>query len=1074
MASIVTASPQKPHRRKRQRLSSPTYDDQVVLSQQEIDAFEQLDKALSQTQRKSQSPLKPSQSVHMIDKLKRDQAIAAALGLKNLEPEGDQDEEAVDRPPSPSDAYVRKENRHPRASLTDASTGRTPVSRSPKSSKSPRSPAKSPHSKKRLPGISTTLQLARTPSPVEAVTFSNDPSVFENDSWFESTTIPEDAIFTTFTTAKVVKAKTDEAPDPALNISAQPATMVGFKSAKAVALEVRSVPTDQDDANTSSGASEPQLSPTDQGTIAFRSAPSTLFKPASAILTSEIQSAFEPASVLETPQFIGFKTANNATFAPSEKALQLAAQKMKEWERDFDLEFEETPFQAEEPFSRVEDTLSLDLAAAADTLSSQQSQDRGPDSPTPVRFSTFKQPMLPVSISLPSIQTSKKPFRSPLLSTTVAKPFRVPLASTSTSTSSYVASPLNPNRPPVSEGTIATATPSHLPTPVTATTNLPLLNVTPQKKTLGITPRRTNGKSRFVTPFKPGMKPGEPGRAQLEQKSPEKAKDVISPYRGKGKGRETNPFLAEPPPNRKIPLSESKWVPQQHTSKDLESMDINIAELKLITPQTALYYAFHSATPNPYTASQLPGIAATLGTSAALAELLARGCTLATKGWVENHWALVLWKLAGMVCLAPEDEKNPAKKRWCWSEVIRQLQYRYERDLNSTSRPPIRLITTRDTPPTAPMVLCVSNIIWPNEDGAEDNSSVPELEVTDGWYRIRAQLDTCLVKAVRKSRIRIGGKLATVGARLSSDSKDPAEPLEAYSTTTLCLTGNSTHLAPWYAKLGFQRHPFIATLRSLSPDGGVVAIADLVIEKEYPVAYLEFVEVDGKMTREGPRNEKDEMVCQDQWRKRREDAASKLRYDLERKALSWFNCADRLEQKAGSGFRPVDDPPETIDNLLMELEDSVPTPASISTTSSIPVAANEIIKSASVHEAGWLARAIRAKVEKDRENLIDNMERELNQSCPPRQVRSFRVLVVHSHVPPSSSRTHTRRAQLTVWDIDQLQMEEGESEGIKPGQRFMVTNLVPTQMRSWTGVEGDGYVFLSTRRDSRWVRLPKG
>jgi breast cancer 2 susceptibility protein len=38
---------------------------------------------------------------------------------------------------------------------------------------------------------------------------------------------------------------------------------------------------------------------------------------------------------------------------------------------------------------------------------------------------------------------------------------------------------------------------------------------------------------------------------------------------------------------------------------------------------------------------------------------------------------LILWKLAGMVYLDPELENDPKRKRWCWSEVIRQLLYRY-------------------------------------------------------------------------------------------------------------------------------------------------------------------------------------------------------------------------------------------------------------------------------------------------------------------------------------------------------------------------------------------------------------
>ena len=91
---------------------------------------------------------------------------------------------------------------------------------------------------------------------------------------------------------------------------------------------------------------------------------------------------------------------------------------------------------------------------------------------------------------------------------------------------------------------------------------------------------------------------------------------------------------------------------------------------------------------------------------------------------------------------------------------------RYNRDLNSSSRPPIRLITTHDSPPTCPMVLCVSNILWPEGTSADDTDASPELEVTDGWYKMRAQLDLCLVNTVKKGRIRIGAKLATVGARV--------------------------------------------------------------------------------------------------------------------------------------------------------------------------------------------------------------------------------------------------------------------------------------------------------------------
>jgi breast cancer 2 susceptibility protein len=45
------------------------------------------------------------------------------------------------------------------------------------------------------------------------------------------------------------------------------------------------------------------------------------------------------------------------------------------------------------------------------------------------------------------------------------------------------------------------------------------------------------------------------------------------------------------------------------------------------------------------------------------------------------------------------------------------------------------------------------------------------------------------------------------------------------------ISGNSSQLAPWHAKLGFQRDLFIATLNSLTPDGGVIAAMDVVVMK---------------------------------------------------------------------------------------------------------------------------------------------------------------------------------------------------------------------------------------------------
>lgn len=193
----------------------------------------------------------------------------------------------------------------------------------------------------------------------------------------------------------------------------------------------------------------------------------------------------------------------------------------------------------------------------------------------------------------------------------------------------------------------------------------------------------------------------------------------------------------------------------------------NIAEMSQTTPETAVHYSFYSPS-------------GSLGPMAALEELQNMGCTLATEGWVYNHWGLILWKQAGMLCLDPSEAL-----RWSWEETVAQLRYRcaslrryycyppnsaahrYERELQGGSRPPFKLIAAGDSPPSSPMVLCVSKVIWMggqrNSDGAAED--VPELEITDGWYRLRAEVDAPLVRAIRRGVIKPGRKIGVVDAK---------------------------------------------------------------------------------------------------------------------------------------------------------------------------------------------------------------------------------------------------------------------------------------------------------------------
>lgn len=96
-------------------------------------------------------------------------------------------------------------------------------------------------------------------------------------------------------------------------------------------------------------------------------------------------------------------------------------------------------------------------------------------------------------------------------------------------------------------------------------------------------------------------------------------------------------------------------------------------ELRGLSPKSAMQHRFHVSPQG------IPNVDVPFdprGPVEALRELKEAGCHLATQEWVDNHWSLILWKLAGMAALDPESEVNINRRRWSWVETVRQLRYR--------------------------------------------------------------------------------------------------------------------------------------------------------------------------------------------------------------------------------------------------------------------------------------------------------------------------------------------------------------------------------------------------------------
>ena len=91
--------------------------------------------------------------------------------------------------------------------------------------------------------------------------------------------------------------------------------------------------------------------------------------------------------------------------------------------------------------------------------------------------------------------------------------------------------------------------------------------------------------------------------------------------------------------------------------------------------------------------------------------------------------------------------------------------------MNQAQRSCVKRIQEQDSSAGHPMVLCVTQIRWGNASGLSDDPLVIiGLELTDGWYRIRANVDATLHSACERGKIVVGSKLAISGAKVGGPS----------------------------------------------------------------------------------------------------------------------------------------------------------------------------------------------------------------------------------------------------------------------------------------------------------------
>ncbi|CAA6654699.1 unnamed protein product [Spirodela intermedia] len=96
--------------------------------------------------------------------------------------------------------------------------------------------------------------------------------------------------------------------------------------------------------------------------------------------------------------------------------------------------------------------------------------------------------------------------------------------------------------------------------------------------------------------------------------------------------------------------------------------------------------------------------------------------------WVQNHYKWIVWKLACLERGYPEQAKG---KYLTAANVLEELKYRYEREVNHGHRSAVKRILDGDASPASMMVLCVSDIHHLSSNSTCDGQQTSKHEDAD-------------------------------------------------------------------------------------------------------------------------------------------------------------------------------------------------------------------------------------------------------------------------------------------------------------------------------------------------------
>uniref|UniRef100_A0A0E0MRS6 Tower domain-containing protein n=1 Tax=Oryza rufipogon TaxID=4529 RepID=A0A0E0MRS6_ORYRU len=304
-------------------------------------------------------------------------------------------------------------------------------------------------------------------------------------------------------------------------------------------------------------------------------------------------------------------------------------------------------------------------------------------------------------------------------------------------------------------------------------------------------------------------------------------------------GRNSISPFKRPRSSRLIPVEQSYLHAILFNIKENRTEDVT-DEVKLMDAKKAEKYKFKTDT----------------GAEEFQKMLLACGASLTytTKEWVSNHYKWIVWKLASLERCYPT---RAAGKFLKVGNVLEELKYRYDREVNNGHRSAIKKILEGNASPSLMMVLCISAIYscpdlnnskpeddraHTDDDNSENKSLRPakrnmstKIELTDGWYVVAFSV----LHELKLKDVRTFSFSQIWGASLCGWA-GPVSFHEASGTVKLMIHINGTYRARWDETLGLCKHAGVPlAFKCIKASGGRVPRTLVGVTRIYPVMYRE-------------------------------------------------------------------------------------------------------------------------------------------------------------------------------------------------------------------------------------------